>query len=196
MEIREIIIEKIENKEDMTVLLPVAEAVNFIDEFVELDKVEYMEEDFEELCDIVSISLVRDEWYIENAMYGDEVKYMESDLFIVDKDILEDIDMERLEGTIMIADFTTELEDIDSEILLNDDCCEEEICECGCCDFDIEDEVEFEIDEIIEDTVMELEDEECEFCTIEKAVRRGYSVGYANALKMMRSAIDEILEEY
>ena len=199
MDIRDIILEKVEYNEDFTAILPVAKAIDFIGEYVDFDKVEYMEEDFEELCDIMAISLVRNsiddsEWYIEDAFYEDEIKYMESDVFFIDRDILEDIDMERLEGSIIIDDFYTELEDIDREILVNDDNYEEEICEC--CDSDEEDEIAFAIEEVVEDTLIELEDSECEWCSVEKAVRRGYSVGYANALRMMRDAIDEILEEY
>ena len=199
MDIRDIILEKVEYNEDFTAILPVAKAIDFIGEYVDFDKVEYMEEDFEELCDIMAISLVRNsiddsEWYIEDAFYEDEIKYMESDVFFIDRDILEDIDMERLEGSIIIDDFYTELEDIDSEILVNNDNCEE-ICECDCCNCDIEDEIAFKIEDIIENTLIELEDTECDWCTVENGIVRGYKLGYDMALRMMKGAIDEILED-
>lgn len=204
MDIRNIILERIEYPSgDFTAILPVYEAVNFIDEFVELDKVEYMEEGFEELCDIVSISLVNGEWYIEDAMYGDEVKYTESDVFFIDRDILEDIDMERLEGTIMIANFTTELEDIDSEILVNDGY--EEYISTTIEKLNKDGSINKSKTVIYKDGITisngtikanEIIDE-CECSKYQCSYyQNGFESGYIHAFRMMRSAIDEILEEY
>ena len=193
MDIREMILERVEFCEDFTLITEKDTALELIDEYITESNLEYFEEDIE-MYDIVAVSLVNGNWIIESAFYEDEMKYMESDMFIIDKDILELIDLYRLEGSIVIENFEIEFEDIYDEYLVNDDCCEEKNCECGCCASDEEYGTAYAMEDIIEDTLIELEDSECEWCAIEKAVRRGYSVGYTNALRMMKGAIEDILE--
>ena len=194
MDIREMILERVEFCENFTLITEKDTALELIDEYITESNLEYFEEDIE-MYDIVAVSLVNGNWIIESAFYEDEMKYMESDMFIIDKDILELIDLYRLEGSIVIENFEIELEDIYEEILVNDDCCEEKNCECGCCDFDEEYGIAYTMEDIIEDTLIELEDSECDWCAIESGIVRGYKLGYDMALRMMRSAIDEILED-
>ena len=124
MDIREMILERVEFCEDFTLITEKDTALELIDEYITESNLEYFEEDIE-MYDIVAVSLVNGNWIIESAFYEDEMKYMESDMFIIDKDILELIDLYRLEGSIVIENFEIELEDVYEKILVNDDCCEE-----------------------------------------------------------------------
>lgn len=166
------------NSEDADILIDLLLDSDVYFENEEWEIIECLEE-----SDVVAITKDEYETYwLEDALgYSGKVKSFDT-YILVEEDALSPLQIKSI------------TDDFDIFNILYDDNYEEEICEC--CDSDEEDEIAFAIEEVVEDTLIELEDSECEWCSVEKAVRRGYSVGYANALRMMRDAIDEILEEY
>ena len=122
MDIREMILEKIEYNEDFTLIGETEKMLELMNEHLKEGEIGYYEDEIE-YCDIIAISLVDGEFYVENAFYDYDYdydfKYMESDMFLLDKEIVYEIDIDKLEGNIMIFDI--ELEDIYSKILVNDD---------------------------------------------------------------------------
>ena len=171
------------NSEDADILIDLLLDSDTYFENEEWEIIECLEE-----SDVVAITKDEYETYwLEDALsYSGKVKSFDT-YILVEEDALSPLQIKSITDDFDI--FNILYDDI-----VNDDNYEEEICEC--CDSDEEDEIAFAIEEVVEDTLIELEDSECEWCSVEKAVRRGYSVGYANALRMMRDAIDEILEEY
>ena len=170
------------NSEDADILIDLLLDSDTYFENEEWEIIECLEE-----SDVVAITKDEYETYwLEDALgYSGKVKSFDT-YILVEEDALSPFQIKSITDDFDI--FNILYDDI-----VNDDNYEEEICER--CDSDEEDEIAFAIEEVVEDTLIELEDSECEWCSVEKAVRRGYSVGYANALRMMRDAIDEILEE-
>lgn len=172
MDINELILEKIEFKEDFTFIAPIYTALQVMERYIELDKIEYIEEEFESYCSIVAISFVNGYWIIEDAIYENEIKYMSNDIFFVDKDILDEIDLHSLEGNIMLLEIESDY--FLSDILLNEEC---------------EEEYDW-LDEVTQDCLEELEDEEkCAFCTIKKYLSIVQEIA-------IESTLEEINEEF
>lgn len=150
-----------------------------VDDILESDEAFFEEHDLEYIDDciqyedivFVSRNVYDDgtrEWFIEPLYHTDDcVQYdNESDVIFIQDEILDCIDIDKLHGKIASLKETEDLLDI----------------------YD---------DSLSDILVNKYEDEEeiceCEYC---QGFDDGYSEGYANALRMMRDAINEILEEY
>ncbi|WP_252241657.1 hypothetical protein [Clostridium sp. ZBS18] len=154
---------------------------NFFCEAEEKDYDKEIEKDFKDLLinnDILSVAVMYEDehplYFLQEAMYEEITAECDADMFYVQDNLLDVLDINRLNGD--IVKFNLDYEDESYE------CNEEEVDE-------FEDMLEERTDELINKM---LEDKDCVHCLIKESLEDVYYRGYNDAIDKIQEKLYEV----